>query len=280
MNNTTTVNPASLLTFKAASFNIRCVRFPDPPSHWPLRCELIADLIRTSCADIVGVQEMLPSMKRDLRDRLNNYAFVGRGRSVDKKRGLPCSTTGEHTDILTRRLSTRVGPSETFWLSNDPRRPGSKLRFTLLPRICTVADVCVGTNTNGAAQSVRVYNTHLDHISRSARLFQIGVILGHIRFMQRIDPRPIVLMGDLNTTPGSREIGMITEDPSLRLRPVYTGGGHSFKYPAFLGGRLFDHIFVSDDIAVNDAYIDESYHGSDHFPLIASLSLNNTKEEK
>nr|MBQ4317688.1 endonuclease/exonuclease/phosphatase family protein [Clostridia bacterium] len=256
-------------SFTAATFNLRAIQFPDLRSKWGKRCELISDQINKTKASIVGVQEMLPIMKYDLRRRLSEYSFTGCGRSYRKKHGLIC---GEHTDILTLNGIAHCTLGETFWLSKQPDKPGSRLMLSLFPRICTVADI----ELDRCGSTVRVYNTHLDHISRRVRRFQINVILKHMELTMKTDRRPVILMGDFNTTPDSDEIKLITSNPAVGLRAAYNGSDFSFKYPALFGGRLFDYIFVSDDITVDDAYIDCShYHGSDHYPLIASLSINN-----
>ncbi len=252
---------------KCATFNLRAIQFPDRPSTWSKRLPLIAEFIESSSADIVGVQELLPRMKRDLEGVLSGYSFVGGGRRGFGRDSLPL---GEQSAILSRDNSAVCTQNETFWLSKNPEKPGSRILSSIMPRICTVAEFDVG----GVGKTVRVYNTHLDHISRMARLFQIGVILRHIEEIQKISPRPTILMGDFNATPDSLVVKAVTEFEPIKFRSAYSGDGYSFRYPKFLGARLFDYIFTSDGITVTDAYIDNSKHyGSDHFPLVASLSV-------
>ena len=253
--------------FTAATFNLRAIQFPDLKTKWAKRCGLIADMIESSGASVIGVQELLPVMKRDLKRLLCGYSFIGCGRSFKPSKNI---LHGEHTDLLAKRGCVKCRYNETFWLSSEPDKPGSRLFASIFPRICTVADFEV----DSPASIVRIYNTHLDHLSRSVRLFQINVILRHMEMMQQLDPRPTVLMGDFNCTPDSKEIKAVTENGTLPLRAAYTGNEYSFKYPKFFGTRLLDHIFVSEEIEVKDAYIDkESYHGSDHYPVIASLAV-------
>jgi len=262
-----TMHENKAFDFTAATFNLRAIQFPDLRSKWSKRCKLIADMIESSGASVVGVQEMLPVMKRDLKKMLGGYSFIGCGRSFKPSKNI---LHGEHTDLLAKR-SVKCRYNETFWLSREPDKPGSRLFASVFPRICTVADFEV----NPSEGIVRVYNTHLDHLSGSVRMLQINIILRHMEMMQKIDPRPTVLMGDFNCTPDSREIKAVTENGTLPLRAAYTGNEYSFKYPKFFGTRLLDHIFVSDEIEVKNAYIDkDSYHGSDHYPVIASLAVS------
>ena len=53
---------------------------------------------------------------------------------------------------------------------------------------------------------VRVYNTHLDHISYFARVRGLREILRHISTRYQQAPGPVLLMGDFNATPTSQTL--------------------------------------------------------------------------
>lgn len=66
---------------KVASFNLK----HDSPlcrgNRWEQRRDLVTQIIQQSGAAVIGVQEMMPAMKEDLRLRLEGYDFLGVGRT-------------------------------------------------------------------------------------------------------------------------------------------------------------------------------------------------------
>ena len=69
-------------------------------SHrWAQRREIAAELCRRSKADLIGVQELMPDMRRDLEELLaGEYAIAGFGRYY----GTRHTNEDEHSDILVR----------------------------------------------------------------------------------------------------------------------------------------------------------------------------------
>jgi endonuclease/exonuclease/phosphatase (EEP) superfamily protein YafD len=93
---------------------------------------------------------------------------------------------------------------------------------------------------------------------------------------------PLIVAGDFNATDQSEAYRMI----SRYLKDAYweTGSGFGFSYPAppytfmdlpFQTGPLWriDHIFHSQDFIVTGAHILRTSGGSDHFPVVAELSI-------
>src|SRR5699024_6161803 len=80
---------------KVVSFNLRRDFGPQRKNRWETRKELAARLIEESNASIIGVQEFLPQMRRDLKGLLDGYSIFGRGRLSGKK-----PQNDEHADII------------------------------------------------------------------------------------------------------------------------------------------------------------------------------------
>ena len=238
---------------KVATFNLRRDFFLDFKRRWNIRSNIAADIIRKSHADIIGVQELLPVMKDDLKSKLSGYNFIGKGRCKKEM--------NEHSDIIISNTKFEVTSYETFWLSRNPDIPGSRLLTALFPRICTAATVKYND------KYIRIYNTHLDNLSPWARLYGVDLILRNIKFHKM----PTIVTGDFNAHPNSKVIKKLTLSG---LTNTFTGED---TYHGKFFTRQYDYIFVSGDINVNNVYLDKTVHQniypSDHYPLIAELVL-------
>ncbi len=264
--------------FIAATFNLRKDCFIDFGNRWKARKQYAAETIRKIGASVVGVQEMLPSMRQDVENMLKSYSVVGNGRSRD--------LSDEHSDIIVKNEDAEVDFTKTFWLSKYPEKSGTRAFYAMFPRICTVAEIhLVGIN-----EKIRVFNTHFDHICGLARNFGAEIILRYINELQKKEAMPFILMGDLNAKPSASVIKYLRENrheyKTFKLRDAMYEYNkekeenscrtlHFFK--GSKKGLPIDYIFVSDDFKINNVYIDDSaYNGkypSDHYPVVASLSL-------
>jgi len=114
------------------------------------------------------------------------------------------------------------------------------------------------------AGGVTVLGTHLQRPSRDPWLHE-QQMLDLVEFIGRI-PGPVILAGDLNTTPWSktyrtlrRVAGLV---PASTLRPTWPA------WPLALPQIALDHIFVSADLSVSAAGTGPAV-GSDHLPIWA-----------
>lgn len=90
---------------KVVSFNLRRDFGPQRKNRWETRKELAARLIEESNASIIGVQEFLPQMRRDLKGLLDGYSIFGRGRLSGKSRRATSTPT---SSSRTRRWRSRA----------------------------------------------------------------------------------------------------------------------------------------------------------------------------
>ena len=260
---------------KIASFNLKHDSLFCRENRWEQRRELITEIIQQSGAAIIGVQEMMPFMREDLRLRLTEYEILGVGRT---KR-----LTNEQSAVLLRQNSARAESVYTFWLSKHPDRQGSRAYYAMFPRICTVCEVYI----EEWRCKIRVFNTHFDHICAPARTLSVRLILETMHRLNQRERLPILLMGDLNAGPHSKAIRILSENlhnyPDIHLTDLYktpcAADIHS-TYHGFHGkGRRIpiDYIFISDELRIREAYVNtvqaDGQFPSDHYPLVAWLEL-------
>jgi endonuclease/exonuclease/phosphatase family metal-dependent hydrolase len=122
---------------------------------------------------------------------------------------------------------------------------------------------------------INIINTHLSLWPRE-QLLQIKTLLSSDWLRHPDCSGPIILCGDLNTTPNSpvyKEICKRLKDSQLML-----SGHKPFKtwfagYPI----RRIDHIFVTPEFCVNSIQVSHTTldrSASDHLPIIVDLSLD------
>ena len=264
---------------KVASFNLKrdsILARLHRKNAWANRRELIGSIIRRSNAAIVGVQEMLPAMREDIRRLLTaDYSIRGLGRSK--------SLGDEQSAIILKNADVTVSFDKTFWLSKHPEKNGSRAYYAFFPRICTVCEAYV----REFDRKIRVFNTHFDHVCGMARNLSVRIILDYMHRLNQEERLPTILMGDLNACPDSRPIRVLSENlheyPDVHLTNIWQfvkNAGDSGTYHGFKGrikGRRIDYIFVSDEFEVEEAYVDrtnfDGRYPSDHYPLVAVLQL-------
>ena len=186
-----------LAAVEVLSFNVRYDNSSDAHNSWSARRSSVQDYLIQSRADFIGLQEVLPQQFQQLREGLTEYEVLYRTRDSD-------SGQGEGTPLWYRSDRWKPDPSlqGTFWLSEQPEKAGSKSWDASLPRICTWARfIRIG---DGEPQAIWIWNTHFDHRGKASRLRSARLI------RQKIEQRPsaftvepVVVLGDLNTTPGT-----------------------------------------------------------------------------
>lgn len=270
---TTSVRPRDPL--RVMTFNIRYNNPGDGVNAWPFRKDWVASLMRYHDADLIGVQEALAPMLRDLDERLPEWSRVGVGRTDGKE-------AGEFSAILYRRDRLTLIDSGTFWLSPTPTAVGSKAWDAALERIATWARFRDRRTGCGFVH----LNTHFDHVGEVARQESARVIREQLQRLVGRDP--FVVTGDLNSDPRSGGYRVLTRDtlanavPPLRDAFAISASGHygptstwnAFK--AIEPGRRIDYVLVSERVTVHThAILPDSWDGkfpSDHLPVLAAVS--------
>ena len=251
---------------KVMSFNIRYDNEGDGINSFTNRFDRVLEVINGESPDVIGFQEVLPSMRDKLRIALPNYCMVscGRGRNLD----------GESMLIGFKADKIEMISNESFWLSLTPTIPGSRYGGDQsgCPRMFT----SVLLKHQDIEKPFRFINTHLDHEGENARYY------GAMQLVQYISQHneKFVLTGDFNATPDTPEIKIITSalayrgaiDCSAELAPTFHNfgrwvGDKSIKIDYIFTDGKCDNAYLVEDIPVNGQYY------SDHNAVCAYIEL-------
>ncbi|MYL16670.1 endonuclease/exonuclease/phosphatase family protein [Halorubrum distributum] len=274
---------------RVLSYNVRYANRGDHHDAWHDRRDAVARLVRFHRPDVAAFQEPLPEQREDLRERLLAYEFVGRGREAGGE--------GEGCPIAVRSERWEIVDSDTFWLSETPDEPSTGWDASH-PRIATWARVQA---VDGDAELL-VVNTHFDHVSAHARRESARLLRERVPEIAAADEDdaggtpPVVLVGDLNCTPGSEPHRILVGDESVARDGATTGDALALRdaaadadlrhgpetsltdFSRLIDGRRIDHAIVSPAVSV-DAFAtltDRDNRGrypSDHLPILARLSM-------
>lgn len=261
---------------RLVTWNLRFDNPDDGEDAWPARKHLVIQMLRHLRADVLGAQEVLPSMRDDLIALLPDLRDVGE----------PRRPGDEGSPLFFRRDGFDLVAAGTFWLSPTPDRAGSRGWDAALPRIATWAVLRARTK---AGPVIGVFNTHLDHVGETARIQGVSVILER---MGQVAPAVdgLVLLGDFNAEPETPPLKTVVgwefrlaNGAPARLVSAYERAGLSIPGPTFHGfGRVragsgpIDHVYVSSNLAIRGVEIGtdtfEGRYPSDHYPVAVEIS--------
>ena len=124
--------------------------------------------------------------------------------------------------------------------------------------------------------------TSFDNFSKFAREFSAKLIKD--RISDADDSIPTIVLGDLNTTPDSKTIRLLTDGGVLRdavkeffkeKKKKILSTFHSFTGTPNQKSGVIDYILVDKNISVTDIRLHQKdvdgVYPSDHFPIIAEL---------
>jgi endonuclease/exonuclease/phosphatase family metal-dependent hydrolase len=257
---------------KVMSFNIRLDVASDGENRWDARKEKVASLMNYYEADFIGAQEVQHHQLQFLKTQLINYSSIGVGRDDGKE-------AGEYSCIFFNKEKFTLLQQSTFWLSQTPDSV-SMGWDAVCNRVCTY----------GLFQSKKtkkmfwVFNTHFDHIGKTARLESAKLIIEKI---QQLNTKnyPVIFSGDLNCKPEESSYqyinSVLKNTRDISRQPAYGPADtwNAFAFDKKPDGRI-DHIFISTHkklsvkkfATITDSY--EKKYPSDHFPILATLELD------
>jgi endonuclease/exonuclease/phosphatase family metal-dependent hydrolase len=277
--------PHAGLSLNIMSFNIRRGTAPDGRNHWIFRRDLVNEVLKHYCPDVLGLQEALDFQISEIRNMLPGYKMVNMISSGDN--------IVLHNAIFYKSARFRLSDYGTFWYSDTPDCPESKGWGNIMPRTCTWARLI----EKESEQAFYFYNTHLDHLSQRSR--KKSVVLLTQRIHARAYPDTFVLTGDFNARETSLPIQYLKGKTLLNIKPkgrvlnpnplmdtfraMYPNHRHAVTfhgYRRFFFRFKLDYIFVPSTACVLDAQIiklrRKKCYPSDHFPLFSRLNLINT----
>ncbi|EGC39182.1 hypothetical protein DICPUDRAFT_75271 [Dictyostelium purpureum] len=287
---------------RVCSYNIRYDNIDDKQNQWVYRKMLVFSNIAFLKPHIIGFQECLFNQINDLKEGLlekfgMNYDYIGLGRDDGEK-------NGEFSPIFYNTDKVELVHSHQFWISETPYKPGTKSWKTACPRIVTWGLF----KFKKSNKLFYFLNTHLDHLSESARYEGTLMIKS---FIATLKPQiPLVLVGDFNSNEYqkpiinivSSSIDIIKSKKYLELLEIplrddilfqtlfnarnvancKIGPDHTFT--GFNGQftENIDYIFINQQFKTTSFIVFNNHPSkitksstiaSDHFPIIADLQF-------
>jgi endonuclease/exonuclease/phosphatase family metal-dependent hydrolase len=255
---------------KVMSYNIRLDVASDGDNRWDLRKDKVAGLMNYYEPDFIGGQEVTHPQLEYLVNNLNGYSYIGVGRDDGK-------TKGEYSNIFYKKDKYEVLQQSTFWLSPTPDSI-SKGWDAAIVRVCTYGLF----KDKKTKQLFWVFNTHFDHVGKTARLESAKLIVQKIEALNSKN-YPVILTGDFNSHPEAAPMQHIAgkmQNARAISKLVYGPADtwNAFRFNEKLNGTI-DYIFVSNNKKISVAKfasITDSYdlkYPSDHLPVMASISI-------
>ena len=252
---------------KIVTWNIRCQNGGDDARGcgWKARLPLVAEILRGLEPDIFAVQEAHFEQMNDLRAAFLNYQSAGVGREDGANDGEQCGIFFNATRFWLRA-------QETHWLSPTPEVP-SRGWDAACTRIWTRAYLF----DRAKDRELAVWNAHLDHRSKLARLQSAQLLRRHALEAEI----PMILCGDFNCTPNSAPIAELTR-PGLRDAHAHAAHveGEVATFCGFdqaLSGEnhRIDYVFASREWQIKSYRVPEDRAdwppASDHRPVVVEL---------
>ena len=259
------------MQFKVMTFNLRLNIESDGKNAWPYRVDSVGKYLRKERPLILGTQEVLDGMLEDLVKHLPDYSYVGVTRRESE----------EATPIFYDRQQLDCKASGTFWLSKTPDIPDTVDFDSAFTRICTWAEFMVKTNRS---IRFRVFNTHLDHVSRLAQIEGMKIIIQRMNEYNQKEYLPTILMGDFNATFNDEVIQYLDHDAKINGNPLVSCfqersryGATFHNYTGIEEGEPIDHIYMTQDFELIETKVDtdkpDEVYLSDHYPVICKVKL-------
>jgi endonuclease/exonuclease/phosphatase family metal-dependent hydrolase len=246
----TTSGSARPPTVRATSFNIR----HGVGADGRLDLERTAATVAAAGSELIGLQEV----DRHFGARsgfVDQAAWLGErlglevvyGAAVDRPPPSPGAPRRQYGNAL---LSAHP---VLAWRNIPLPRPGRGEQRCLLDALVDVD----GT-------PVRVLTTHLQHDSPVDRMAQADAIVAHLDGIAR----PVVLAGDLNARPRTREVRRLT---AVLVDAWATAGrGRGYTFDARTPHARIDYVLSSPDLEATRAEVTAAL-ASDHRPVTADL---------
>ena len=249
---------------KLMTYNIKLDYPKEGENSWDNRKEFMMNQIKFYEPDVFGVQEAMPNQMTHMDTALAAYNFVGVGRDDGKK-------SGEYSAIFIKKEKYQILKEGTFWLSETPEEV-SMGWDAVCNRICTY----VLLKDKKTKKQFWVFNTHLDHIGKTARTESPQLILKKIQELNA-KKLPVFLMGDFNLEPQTPNIKFIklhfNDAKDVSKKPPFGPSGtfNGFHFDKPVTTRI-DYIFTSKNkITVHKyAVLSDSQnlkYPSDHLPV-------------
>jgi endonuclease/exonuclease/phosphatase family metal-dependent hydrolase len=263
--------PASI---RVVTCNIRYDNPGDGPNVWVNRKAAMVEYLKSTKADLIGLQEVLPRQRDYLAGELTDFAVYSVGRDDGE--------LGEATPILYRKDRFELLDKGSFWLSTTPDTTGSKGWDAGLPRVAS----WVKLKDKPSGQSLLFANTHFDNRGVQARLESAKLLVAKIAELDGSGEAtlPVLLTGDFNCTAKQPPYAAIAGDEAgeaklfdaqfISQKPHAGGDSTSNSFKELRPGAKIDFIFVRELKVASHQIDDPRVEGrfvSDHQPVTAEI---------
>jgi endonuclease/exonuclease/phosphatase family metal-dependent hydrolase len=256
---------------RVITFNIR-VAIDEGINSWDNRKELVASIIETYQADIVGLQEALKTQLDDLTSLLPDFAWVGVGRDDGAEEG-------EYAAIFYNKKRFEVLEDSTFWLSETPDKPSIGWDAAL-KRVVTWAKL----RDKITGKIFYHFNTHFDYKGVMARLESANLLNDRVAGVAV--KTPTIVTGDFNFKSDFGGYEILTGGrknylfDTQKIAKVDSSGSNITynRFGQFLEkGNKIDYIFIKNNIEVDKhKIIMDTFDGrypSDYMPVLTVLRI-------
>jgi endonuclease/exonuclease/phosphatase family metal-dependent hydrolase len=267
---------------RVMTFNVRGSNYRDGLNVWENRAPLNVETIKHYALHLIGFQELQGGNLETYQEKLPEYDYVLGPEASDK-------APHQFNAIFYDPERLEVLDSGGFWLSKTPERLSASWRTS-----CIRSANWVNLRCPDSGLSFLHLNTHLDHVSHSARLVGSRLILRKIAEMQKVQEKdlPAIVTGDFNCTPDSLPYSNFMEDGFV---DTYLAAGsdtgppgtfHAFEGSRYtetgLGPERIDWVLLRDprhrirvlsQLTVRDHDRESGIYPSDHYPVLAELVL-------
>lgn len=240
---------------RVATYNVRSCRGIDGQRSE----KRIADVIASLEADVIGLQEL------DLNRR--------RSSGADQAALIAEYLGWRHFFHPALRVGDELFGNAILSPHPVQLRQAQELP-SVMTRLCPETRAALWVEVATATGPLHVINTHLG-LGRRERLMQAELLAGSQWLGAVPVEHPLVLLGDLNSSPASRPFQVLTRE----LRDIRSDLRPSPRLKTFPTRRpllAVDHILVNKQVRVNSATVirnDLTRVASDHFPLLAEIEL-------
>ncbi len=231
------------------TYNIRAGRGLDGR----LSLDRIAQVIEAESPDVVALQEVDSQRKRT--------TYVDQAQVLAEKLGYHCA-------FVHARRWTR-GEYGNAILSRFPMLDVQRLALPRPARLPAESRCVLQCRLAHPEGQVNVWNTHLGLLPAERRA-QVAVM---IQEYLRHEQLPLILCGDFNARPRSKEISGL----ALHLQRVLS----QRTFPGFLPVVHLDHVFHTRHLSVHRTFVPRTLlarRASDHLPLVVDLHWRKKSE--
>ena len=218
----------------------------------------IARVISEFEPDIIALQEL--DVGRSRSDFLDQAHAISRALEMDF-----------HFDPAVQVEEERYGNAI---LSSLPLKLVKSIRFPMVDGGGTERRSALWVEVDVDGQPVQVINTHLG-LHRVERLRHSEILSGPDWIPAARARGPVVLCGDLNTSPRS-EVYKLFRSQLEDVQPKVEQRKKASTWPGKFPFRRLDYVFTSEDLKVQGAYVPVTSLtkiASDHLPVVADLTV-------